>query len=96
MVFFFFLSQVDKNSGCYGNLQLPLTYNGGKWKFAFIAISMQIFWQKFYRNVPWVVTHQTYAFLSKPHGNQKAKFEKKKYSEIISSEAIMGWSWNFA
>ena len=24
-----FLSQSDKNSGCYGNLQLPLTYN---WK----------------------------------------------------------------
>ena len=27
-----FLSQSDKNSGCYGNLQLPLTYNGGKMK----------------------------------------------------------------
>ena len=25
---FFFLFQSDKNSGCYGNLQLPLPYNG--------------------------------------------------------------------
>ena len=23
-----FLFQLDKKSGCYGNLQLPLTYNG--------------------------------------------------------------------
>ena len=39
-----FLSQSDKNSGCYGNLQLPLTNNGQKLKMAFIAISLQVFW----------------------------------------------------
>ena len=34
----------------------------GKWKLAFIAISLQIFWQTFYRNVPWVVLYQNYHF----------------------------------
>ena len=50
-----FLSQSDKNSGSYDNLELLLTYNiWEKWKLAFIAMSLQICWQKFYRNVPWV------------------------------------------
>ena len=57
-----FLSQSEKNSGFYGNLRLPLTYNGEKWKMAFIAISLQVFWQKVYRNIPWVVIYQTYHF----------------------------------
>ena len=33
-----------------------------KWKLAFTVISLQIFWQNFYRNVPWVVLYQTYLF----------------------------------
>ena len=37
-------------------------YNGEKWKLAFTAISLQIFWQKFCRNVPWVVLYQPYEF----------------------------------
>ena len=39
-----------------------MTYNGKKWKLAFTAISLQIFWQNFYRNVPWVVLYKTYIF----------------------------------
>ena len=34
----------------------------GKWKLAFIAISLQIFWQTFYRTIPRVVLYQTYPF----------------------------------
>ena len=48
--------------GCYGNFKFPWTYNWEKWKFAFIAISLQIFWRKFFRNVWWVVLYQTYTF----------------------------------
>ena len=33
-----------------------------KWKLRFFAITLQIFWQQFYRNVPWVVLYQTYEF----------------------------------
>ena len=29
---------------------------------AFISISLQIFWQKFFRNVPWVDLYHTYEF----------------------------------
>ena len=35
----------------------------GKMKLAFTANSLQIFWQNFYRNVPWVVLYQTYHFV---------------------------------
>ena len=42
-------------------LKFPVTYNG---KMRFIAIPLQIFWQKFYRNVCWVVLHQAYHFSS--------------------------------
>ena len=65
------------------------------WKLAFIAISLQIFWQKFYRNVPWVVLYQSYKFCPNRwiwlgcHGNRNTKFAKK-YSKIFSSEAIRG------
>ena len=41
--------------GCYVNLNFPMTY-------AFIATSLQILWQTFIRNVPWVVRYQTYHF----------------------------------
>ena len=36
---------------------------GKKWKLGFTAISLQMFWQKFYRNVPWVVLYKTYLFV---------------------------------
>ena len=58
------------------------------WKLAFTAFSLQICWQKFYRNdLPNI------SFLSKPlnligcHGNWKANL--RKYSKIIS-ESIRG------
>ena len=51
-------SQLDKNSGCYDNLMFPFIYNGQKWKMAFIAILLQVVWQKFYNNIPWGVLYQ--------------------------------------
>ena len=57
-----------------------------KWKEAFISFSLQIFWQKFSRNVPWVVLLQTMNFV------QIAEFDwlPDKFAKIfkISSEAI--------
>ena len=56
---------------------------------------MQIFWQKFYRNVPGVVLYEPYEFCTKSliligcHGNRKVKFSKK-YSKIFFSEVIKG------
>ena len=74
-----------------------MTYDLKKWKLAFTAILLQILWQKFYTNVPWVVLYKTYlCLLLLPlnlfgsHGNQKAKFVKKKYKKINSLEAVFG------
>ena len=47
---------------CYGNLKVSIYLQWEKWKLAFIAISLQLFWQKFFRNVYWVVLYQTYYF----------------------------------
>ena len=47
---------------CCGNLKFPYTYNGDKWKLAFISVLLQIFRQKFYGNVSWVVLYQPYEF----------------------------------
>ena len=64
---------------------------------ALIAISLQIFWQKFYRNVSWVVLYQPYEFcpngwiLIGCHGNRNAKFAKN----IQKSAPQKPWSWNF-
>ena len=50
---------------------------------AFIAmISLQIFWQKFHRNVPWAVLYQPYEFCPN-------RWIWEKYSTIFS-EAIRG------
>ena len=43
-------------------LKISIDLQWEKWKLRFIAISLQIFWQKFYRNVPWVVLYQAYKF----------------------------------
>ena len=66
-----------------------------KWKLRFIAISLQIFWQKFYRNVPWVVLYKTYEFcpnrwiwlvvMATTRINSRKNIKK-----IICSEAIRG------
>ena len=37
-----------------------------KWKSAFIAIALQIFWQELYRKVPWVILWQTYYLCQNP------------------------------
>ena len=74
----------DKNSGCYGNLQLPLTSNVEKWKMAFIAISLQIadILTKVLQKYSMSSLLPNISFLSKPlnlivcHGNRKAKFAK--------------------
>ena len=61
---------------------------------AFIAISLQIFWQKFYRNVPWVVFYQPYEFCPNrwiwlvAMATETLNF-RKKYSKIFL-EAIKG------
>ena len=57
-----FLLPLFKHFGCYGNLKVSIDLQLEKWKLNFIAISLQIFWQKFYGNVCWVVLHQTYHF----------------------------------
>ena len=61
-----------------------------KWKLAIIAISLQIFWEKFYRNVSWVVLYQTYTFtktlnLIGCQGYQKSKFLKKYIKNQLQS-----------
>ena len=70
-------------------------YNGNKWKLAFTAISVQIFWQHFYRNVPWVVLYQTYLFGSNlliwlVTMATKRQNLWKIYWKINSSEAVWG------
>ena len=46
-----FLFWSEKNSGCYGNLKFPYTYNGkSAWKLTISAKSLGIF-DFFYRNV---------------------------------------------
>ena len=96
-----FLSKSDKNYGCYGNLQLPLIYNGEKLKMSFIAISPQVHWQKIYRNIPWVVLYQKYNFCpnlwtwlvatATESLNLRKNIQKSSLSEVIR-----GQSWNFA
>ena len=77
------------------NLWLPLTYNGGKSKLAFTAISLQIFWQKIYRNVSWVVLYKTYIFCCKlliwlVTMATKRQNLRQNIKNINSTEAILG------
>ena len=54
-----FLFQSDKNWLLWQpTVSIDLQWE--KWKLAFIAISLQRFWQKSYRNVPWAVPYQIY------------------------------------
>ena len=43
-------------------LKVSIDLYWGKWKLAFVAMTLQIFWQTFYKNVPGVVLYQTYHF----------------------------------
>ena len=48
-----------------------------KWKLAFIALIVQMFGEKIYKNVSWVVRYQTYNFCPNLWiWYIKAKFEK--------------------
>ena len=47
---------------CHGNLKVSIDFKWEKWKLAFISVLLQIFWQKFYRNVPGVVLYKPYEF----------------------------------
>ena len=85
------LSKLLNLIGCHGNRKDKWE----KWKLAFIAISLQIFWQRFYRDVPQVVLYQTYEFCPNCWIWLVAMAAKginwqKKYSKVISLEAIRG------
>ena len=58
-----FLLLLLKHFGCYCNLKVSIDLQWEKWKLRFIAISLQIFWQKFYRNVPGIVLYKPYEFV---------------------------------
>ena len=82
-------------------LLLPLTYKGEKWKLAFTAVSLQIFWQKFYRNVPWVVLYKTYLFYCKlliwlvAMATRRQNL-RKDIKKTTPQKLFVGLSWNFA
>ena len=78
----FFLFHLDKNSGCYGNLQLPLTYNGKRENWHLLLSHCRYFdkiLQKFSLSSPLPVISILFELLILIgcHGNQKAKFAKK-------------------
>ena len=61
---------------------------------AFISVLLQIFWQKFYRNVSRVVFYQPYEFCPNwfwlvAMSTERLNF-RNKYSKIFFSEAIRG------
>ena len=92
--------QSDKNSGCYGNVEFPLTDNGksGKWQFVLSHCRyLDFFLQKCFLGSPlrfiWILSKSLNLFGC--HGNINGKFSKH-YSKIFFSEAIRGWSWNLA
>ena len=83
------------------SLNFPLIYNGKNIKRSLLLSHCTwIFWQKFYRNVSWVVLYQTYHFCPMrwiwldAKATQAMAIERlklrKKQSKIISSEAIRG------
>ena len=76
--------------GCYGNFKFPLTIMG-KVKLAFIAISLEIFWQKVYRNGCWVVLHQTCHF-SLNHSNWLVAMavERPKFTKKVFKNQLLG------
>ena len=53
-----FFIQIASELWLLWQLKVSIDLYGKIWKFAFIAMSLQIFWQNFYRNVPWVVLYQ--------------------------------------
>ena len=70
---------------CYGSLYLPSTYNEKtKWKLEVTAVSLQIFWQNFYRNVCWVILYLTYLFSSpEPKADKVSLYYSKALSSVV-------------
>ena len=66
---------------------------------AFIAISVQIFWQKFYRNVPWLVLYQPYEFCPNrwiwlvAMATETLNL-RKNIQESSPQKPLGGWSWS--
>ena len=76
-------------------LKVSIDLQWEKWKLRFIAISLQVFWQKFYRNVPGVVLYKSYEFCPNHWFRLVAMVIEivnfqKKYSKIFFSEVIRG------
>ena len=88
------LIAVAQDFGCYGNLVF-IDLQWKKWKLRFIAISLQIFWQKFYRNIPGVVLYKPCEFCPNHWfwlvaiATEILNF-RKKYSKIFFSEVMKG------
>ena len=76
-------------------LKFSIDLQWEKWKLRFIAISLQIFWQKFYRNVLGVVLYKPYEFCQNhwfrwvAMATEMFNF-RKKYSNIFFSVVIRG------
>ena len=80
---------------CCRDIPIRETFNVKKWKLAFISVLLQIFWQKFYRNVPGEVLYKGYEFCPNcwfwlvAMATEMLNF-RKKYSKIFFSEVIRG------
>ena len=91
----FFLFQSDKNFGVAMAIYNCHYLKWEKIELAFIAISLQIFWRIFYRNVPWEFLYRPYEFCPNrwiwlvAMATERLNL-RKKYSKIIFSEAIRG------
>ena len=88
-----FLLQSDKNSGCYGNLQFPLTYNGKSGTRQFLLSHCRyldfLFTEMFLEQSSTI--HMNFVQIAEfdwlPWQHKEYIFEKK-YSKIFSSEAV--------
>ena len=90
-----FLLPFLKRFRCYGNFKVPFTYNGENENWPLLLCHCRYSDKNTLQKCSLRSPLPNISFLSKPlnligfHDNQKAKFEKK-YSKIISSEAIRG------
>ena len=87
-MFFFFFIAVAQALWLLWQHKVCIDLQWEKWKLAFTAVSLQIFWQKFYRNVSWVVLYKTSLFCCNLLICLVAM--KKNIKKINSSEAVLG------
>ena len=70
-------------------LKVSIDLQQEKWKLAFISVLLQIFWQKFYRNVPGLVLYQPYEFCQNhwfwlvAMATERLNFWKKKFKNLL-------------